>query len=70
MGMAFRTVYSGPTERSSGATVFGYRVKDPERYGVIEFNASGDPVGIEEKPIRPRSPYAVTGLYFYDNKWY
>ena len=53
---------------SSGATVFGYRVKDPERYGVIEFNEDGNPIGIEEKPVRPRSPYAVTGLYFYDNK--
>jgi len=50
-----------------GATVFGYRVRDPERYGVAELDASGRVVGIEEKPARPKSPYAVTGLYFYDN---
>ena len=52
----------------SGATVFGYYVTDPERYGVIEFDASGTVVGLEEKPSRPRSHYAVTGLYFYDNQ--
>jgi glucose-1-phosphate thymidylyltransferase len=54
--------------RESGATVFGYRVRDPERYGVVAFDATGTPVSIEEKPERPRSPYAVTGLYFYDNQ--
>ncbi len=54
---------SGPT---SGATVFGYQVKDPERYGVVEFDASGKAVGLEEKPAKPRSRHAVTGLYFYD----
>ncbi len=54
--------------RSSGATVFGYRVRDPERYGVVEFDKDGRAMSIEEKPARPRSPYAVTGLYFYDNK--
>ena len=50
-----------------GATIFGYRVSDPERYGVAELGASGEVLGIEEKPAHPRSSYAVTGLYFYDN---
>lgn len=53
-------------ERAHGATIFGYWVRDPERYGVAEFDASGNVVGIEEKPRVPKSPYAVTGLYFYD----
>ncbi|MFC5526989.1 glucose-1-phosphate thymidylyltransferase RfbA [Rhodanobacter ginsengisoli] len=52
--------------RDHGATVFGYWVKDPERYGVAEFDATGKVVGLEEKPARPKSHYAVTGLYFYD----
>ena len=52
---------------SNGATVFGYYVKDPERYGVVEFDAQGRALNIEEKPLRPRSHYAVVGLYFYDN---
>jgi glucose-1-phosphate thymidylyltransferase len=52
----------------TGALVFGYQVRDPERYGVVAFDASGRAVGIEEKPQRPRSNYAVTGLYFYDNR--
>ncbi len=55
-------------QRERGATVFGYWVKDPERYGVVEFDANGDAVGIEEKPEKPRSHYAVTGIYFYDNR--
>ena len=54
--------------RASGATVFGYWVNDPERYGVAEFDASGRVVGIEEKPAQPKSHYAVTGLYFYDGR--
>jgi len=53
--------------RAQGATVFGYWVRDPERYGVVEFDEDGRPVGLVEKPAVPRSPYAVTGLYFYDN---
>jgi glucose-1-phosphate thymidylyltransferase len=57
----------GATEYNEGATVFGYWVKDPERYGVVEFDARGDPIDLVEKPQRPRSSYAVTGLYFYDN---
>lgn len=54
--------------REHGATVFGYWVKDPERYGVAEFNQAGKVVGLEEKPAVPKSNYAVTGLYFYDNR--
>lgn len=54
--------------RPTGATVFGYYVRDPERYGVVEFDADGHAVSIEEKPVAPRSNYAVTGLYFYDNR--
>jgi len=54
--------------RERGATVFGYRVRDPERYGVAEFDASGRVIGLEEKPARPKSNYAVTGLYFYDGR--
>jgi glucose-1-phosphate thymidylyltransferase len=54
--------------RESGATVFGYFVKDPERYGVAEFDETGKVIGLEEKPTHPKSHYAVTGLYFYDNR--
>jgi glucose-1-phosphate thymidylyltransferase len=54
--------------RKSGATVFAYRVRDPQRYGVVQFDASGRAIGLEEKPKKPRSHYAVTGLYFYDNR--
>ncbi|MDP2835302.1 MAG: glucose-1-phosphate thymidylyltransferase RfbA [Pseudomonadota bacterium] len=54
--------------QASGATVFAYRVHDPERYGVVEFDASGKAISLEEKPTLPKSNYAVTGLYFYDNR--
>jgi glucose-1-phosphate thymidylyltransferase len=56
------------TARDSGATVFGYWVRDPERYGVAEFESTGKVVGLEEKPSQPKSNYAVTGLYFYDGR--
>jgi len=54
--------------RKEGATVFGYRVKDPQRYGVVDFDESGIAINIEEKPEKPKSNFAVTGLYFYDNR--
>jgi glucose-1-phosphate thymidylyltransferase len=66
-GHGLSEVLGRAVARPSGATVFGYAVRDPERYGVIEFDEHGDAVSIEEKPAIPKSTYAVTGLYFYDN---
>jgi glucose-1-phosphate thymidylyltransferase len=65
---SIRTDLRRAAGRAVGATVFGYRVSDPERYGVVEFDPNGRAIGIEEKPHKPRSNYAVTGLYFYDNQ--
>jgi glucose-1-phosphate thymidylyltransferase len=62
------TLLRSADAQPSGATVFAYRVKDPERYGVVELDASGYAVSLEEKPAKPKSHYAVTGLYFYDNQ--
>lgn len=65
-GHGFPELLQNAVHRTRGATVFGYRVRDPERYGVVEFDAQGRAVGLEEKPSKPRSAHAVTGLYFYD----
>src|SRR5258708_16321717 len=67
-GAHFSDYLRSAAAREVGATVFGYQVRDPERYGVVEFDASGAPVSLEEKPAAPKSAYAVTGLYFYDNQ--
>jgi glucose-1-phosphate thymidylyltransferase len=67
-GAHFSDYLRRAASRETGATVFGYRVRDPERYGVVEFDAEGRAVSLEEKPVAPRSSYAVTGLYFYDNQ--
>jgi len=67
-GAHFSDYLRDAAARETGATVFGYQVRDPERYGVVEFDAAGRAVSLEEKPARPKSTYAVTGLYFYDNQ--
>ena len=67
-GEGLTALLQGATRRSTGATIFGYYVKDPERYGVAEVDASGRVISIEEKPAAPKSNYAVTGIYFYDNE--
>lgn len=67
-GAHFSDYLRAASQRVHGATVFGYAVRDPERYGVVEFDAAGRAVSLEEKPAKPKSSYAVTGLYFYDNQ--
>jgi len=67
-GQGLQETVRTATEQDTGATVFGYWVKDPGRYGVVDFNSAGRAVSIEEKPDEPKSNYAVTGLYFYDNQ--
>ncbi|WP_417778263.1 glucose-1-phosphate thymidylyltransferase RfbA [Stutzerimonas xanthomarina] len=66
-GYGFSAMLREAAARQTGATVFGYHVNDPERFGVVEFDAAGKAISIEEKPTAPKSNYAVTGLYFYDN---
>ena len=66
-GQSFSKVLRNAAERAKGATIFGYYVKDPREYGVVEFDETGKALSIEEKPEKPKSNYAVPGLYFYDN---
>ena len=67
-GHGFSTLMKNAIKNNNGATVFGYTVKDPERFGVVEFDENKKAISLEEKPLLPKSNYAVTGLYFYDNK--
>jgi len=66
-GQGFSPMLRAATARKQGASVFGYQVKDPERFGVVEFDENKRAISIEEKPLKPKSHFAVTGLYFYDN---
>jgi glucose-1-phosphate thymidylyltransferase len=67
-GMHFTETLKRARMRQSGATIFAYPVRDPERYGVVEFDASGKALSLEEKPKNPKSKFAIPGLYFYDNR--
>jgi glucose-1-phosphate thymidylyltransferase len=67
-GAGFSEALQGAAAQTEGATVFGYQVRDPQRYGVVEFDAQGRAIGLEEKPAHPKSSFAVTGLYFFDNQ--
>ena len=67
-GHSLQQQLENATQRVTGASVFAYHVRDPERYGVVEFNTNGQAISLEEKPQQPKSSYAVTGLYFYDNE--
>ena len=67
-GQGFSSILKNAASRVTGATVFGYQVKDPERFGVVEFDNNQKAISIEEKPLKPKSNFAVTGLYFYDNR--
>ncbi|MGI2148277.1 glucose-1-phosphate thymidylyltransferase RfbA [Shewanella baltica] len=67
-GQGFSPILKKAASRVTGATVFGYQVKDPERFGVVEFDENQRVISIEEKPIEPKSNFAITGLYFYDNR--
>ena len=67
-GYGFSAMLREAAQRANGATVFGYHVNDPQRFGVLGFDASGTVISLEEKPTKPKSNYAITGLYFYDNR--
>lgn len=67
-GNGIRKILRNASQKESGATVFGYHVQDPERFGVVEFDSNGKVLSVEEKPEFPKSNYAITGLYFYDNR--
>ena len=67
-GHSFQEQLNNATQRNEGASVFAYHVRDPGRYGVVEFDPEGMAISLEEKPLKPKSSYAVTGLYFYDNE--